>query len=100
MAPEVPTMRGQRALAGVLLACVVVAAGGTVGYALAGDGRQALVALVGTVVGALSFVAEVWAIKHPKGYPYGWPGTGRSASIVLILVLIAIVLVVVIPLLP
>jgi hypothetical protein len=96
MAPEVPTMRGQRALAGVMLAFVVVSSGGTIGYALAGDGRQALIALVGTGVGAVIFVADVWAIKHPKEYPYGWPSTRRSASIVLILSLIAIVLVVVI----
>jgi hypothetical protein len=86
MAPEGPTLRGQRALAGVTLACVLVAAGGTVAYALAGDDRRALAGLLGTVVGVVIFAADVWAIKHPNEYPNGWPATRRGAYIVLIVI--------------
>ena len=77
-------------MAGVTLACVMVAAGGTVAYALAGDDRRALAGLLGTIVGAVVFVGDVRAIRHPNQYPNGWPATRRGQNIVIIVMPIAL----------
>src|SRR5262245_54721419 len=98
MAPEAPTMRLVRTMAGVTLACVLVLAGITVAFAIAGYGRQTLAGFVVTVVGAAFFAALVWGIKHPRESRLKtsldkWAREHRSAYIVLIVISVVLAVV-------
>jgi cobalamin synthase len=98
-APVAPDIRLAKAMAGVMLACLVVIAGVTVAFAVTGYGRQALVGLVVTVGGAALLAALVWLIRHPPEKKIGksldeWARKHRSASIVLIVISVALAVVI------